>query len=231
MFISGSLHPLGGSLADLYKIGTVIVESATATKEQLFKLKGKIIAALEIVGAGGGYGGLGSPDGHYWISVGTGGSGAAFVGVVELKKGNFIFKVGKGGADSSGTLDKGIPGEDSYLKYAGTGNGIVAGFGDAASAVSNNCFNGGGKGGVLKISDSAMVKSSIVSANGNDGPNACNVFGKQPGAAAVYKTYGEGSVRSSDNVACGGDGYIRIIYLGRRYVRGKTEELAVKFRK
>lgn len=230
MGLRTAIHGIGGGLRDLYKIGTVITESKTATAEQLLALKCKIIAALEIVGGGGGYGGSGTPDGHYWMAIGTGASGAAFVGVVELKKGNFKFKVGKGGPDASGNLTKGTPGENSYIKNSLNEKGIVAGFGDAASAVGNNCYGGGGKGGVLNITDPTLVRSTALSVNGNDGPSICSIWGKQPGGESVYNNYGEGSVRRSDNVACGGDGYIRIIYLGRRYISGKSEELAVKFR-
>jgi len=225
-----AIHPLGFHAKNLYKVGEVIAEYKTATVEQLLKMKGKIVASLELVGAGGGYGGNSTPDGSYWAATGTGGSGAAFVGIIEIMPGVLKLKVGLGGKNASGNLSKGTPGGTSYLTVSD--KSISAGGGDAASAVGNSWNSGGGVGGVLKISDNSIVKSRTVSANGKTGPSKWSLYGLQNGAASVYKSYGEGCKQPTSGISSkGGDGYLRLIYLGRRYVSGKSEELAATFRK
>lgn len=217
--------------SDPYKKGTVLFEKSIYTTEVTLNIKQKIVCSLELVGAGGGYGGLSTADGHYWAGSGTGGSGAAFVGIIAIPAGTCKLKVGLGGKNADGNLTKGVPGEASYLILS-SGKGITAGGGDAASAVGNTWNNGGGKGGILNITDSGIVKSETIAANGNNGPSEWSIFGLQPGAKSVYKSYGEGCKQpTSGESQKGGDGYLRLIYLGTSYIKGLTETLAEQLRK
>lgn len=227
MAIRSAFSPFGGQ-HEPYKKGELIIELTKGSIIHNLALA-KGVYSLEVIGAGGGYGGSATPDGHYWGYTGTGASGAGFVGIIEVGKGIYNLKAGFGGADATVQWIRGINGEASFFKDS-QGLGIIAGGGDAATSENNAWNNGWGHAGVLGITASKIIKSAMLSKNGNDGPSFWSWASKGTGATSVYKNYGEGSVRPSDGVAKGGDGYLRLIYLGQKYISGKTEALAEQFR-
>lgn len=226
MSIRRPISSLGAAKPHPYKVGTVILDSSVAGTDNLNIKTG--IYYLESIGGGGGYGGAGSPDGHYWLAVGTGASGAGFVGIIALNDDIYNYAIGSGGPDARGNLTKGTPGGETHL-LSSLGKGIITLGGDAASAVGNNWSKGGGKKGLINITAPEWIKSATLATDGIDGPSICSISGKQKGAPSIYFNYGEGSLKNSDRTANGANGKLKLVYLGQRYISGVTEELVKQY--
>lgn len=163
----GAIHKHQGE--DLFESTQGGVYTLSVEKEGKYK--------VAVVGAGAAC----IPSG--FLSIG-GGSGAAFVGTITLKPGEYEIKVGEEPNEANG-LDKHI-GEDSYI-----GDLIIAGG-------ARTPF-----GGFLTLNTDYI--SYEVKSNGNMGETS----GKYPkGGKSLYKGHGEGGSRNDNPPPTGG--YVKI---------------------
>ena len=171
-------------------------------------------ATLELVGGGGG-----AAFCIYYTNTSNvqagGGSGAAWVGTVNLTAGTYTIVVGGGGKtqyNASMANATGQTGGDTYIEYNGQ-RLITAGAGTAGSV---NAYGGNtkGQGGVVTIGSASIVSTSL-SSNGNPGTGGVGVYGG--GGASVYGGLGKGA-GASDGYAV--TGYVKITYTST--VQGST---------
>lgn len=136
-----------------------------------------------MVGAGGG-----GDKGAIYKSYGGGGSGAAFVGKIQLTAGSLKVIVGKGGTNGfyGGTLP--TNGGASYI------DDYYVGGGEAGS--------GGGAGGSKGNCPTTYGYTKWVAGNAGKAGYASN-----NGGASVYGGYGAGAAASGGT---GGAGYVKI---------------------
>ncbi len=132
-----------------------------------------------------GRGGNGYNSGTLKPIKGTGGSGAAFKGIVRLTEDVYEIEIG----------------DDSRL-----GDVVIAGGG-------NNGAAGNGAGGVLSIPDVAKIVSSEVSANGVKKTELTRNYCALPNPYKDSYGFGGGNIHNY-YWNMGGPGYVKLVYLG-----------------
>lgn len=173
--------------------GTLVANSAVGDETGSFTLTTKQRFYVEMYG--GGAGGSSSQRDSKWF-YGPGGSGAGFVGVVELLQGVYTWKVGAAGygwnINNQLNMSGSVAGGDSSLINTSTGETyILAGGAPANHEVWST--HGGTftkEGGTITVKDSAVV-SFTKKSNGNS--SAAN---NTPGASLFDGTltgYGAGN--------------------------------------
>ena len=213
MPIRTTYTPLGRPAA--YDVGEVLVELKSGATKEVHLESGYY--EFSIIGAGGGGGGGTTKSGHKHAGGGAG-SGAGFVGTVWFSGGNYIFVCGSGGVGGHAhgyPGDNGYDGGTSYVSYNGvtlmTAQGGAGGHGARNSNYTTPNGRPTGQAGVLSINSSVRIKSFSVKANGNTGGNG---YGGAAGAA-VDGSHGAGGYgRYKQQGTTGGNGYIKVSYLG-----------------
>lgn len=163
---------------------------------------------IAVVGAGGG----GSRATKNSLGA-SGGSGAAFVGIVTLAAGSYEIVVGAAGVGSgaSGGVN-GADGTASYIKATvGSMTTTIVNAGAGGGGVRDT--SGGTAGTISTTTGSAMtVRSETIKSNGNAGVGYYG-GGSTSNTASVYDGYGFGGAggwtQYGEGVA-GGNGYVRI---------------------
>ena len=177
-----------------YDVDEVVFESSTAGTYSLELLEtGKY--EFYCVGGGGGY--YSTLSGTRPISAG-GGSGAGFIGIINITKGSISLTVGAGGVGHSkdGTSTAGGTSSiGSLVSCGGGGPGRLSG--------------GGGVGGTITLNVTPV--SSTLNSSGNRG-NATSSGYNATGGASVYNGYGAGG---GYNHYYGYEGYVKVVYKGR----------------
>lgn len=170
-----------------------------------------------VIGAGGGGGGGTWKSGHKHAGAGAG-SGAGIVGVLFFRGGNYTFTCGVGGVGGAAHSYPGEMGHDGTptLVQKEGNTVILAGAGTGGWGARNPSFttpegSTTGQGGILSISDEIRVNSFSIKQNGN---GAGNAYGSAAGAAVdgVHGAGGGGVYKG--NGTKGGNGYIKLVYLG-----------------
>lgn len=164
----------------------------------------RALYTVYVVGGGGGGGGGKTGTIQTPVSGKGGGSGACFVGVVELA-GEIRVKVGSRGY--GGASDKsGYDGESSYI-----GSYIVADGGKGGKGGGQS--GGAGAGGALTLN--VTPQSYSIRSNGHNGSG-------QSGGSSLYSGYGKGGNggnagrggHKGDTGQSGSSGYVEIKYYG-----------------
>ncbi len=213
MPIRTTYTPFGRPAA--YDVGEVLVELKAGGSFTIHLPAGYY--EISVIGAGGGAGGGTYKSGNK-TGGGGGGSGAGFIGVVWLSGGEYIFQCGKSGAGGSNARTYGSLGEDggdSFITLLGENlifaQGGAGGLGGRTYTEITPTGRIVAEGGKLSINSKIRIESFVVKSNGNNGQSWLNT---KPGAAVdgvhgaggsgVYKEYG----------LPGGNGYIKVAYLG-----------------
>lgn len=189
MVFRTKLTPLGGH-QKTFKHGEIIIRldlmSAEVSTSQVIEYqlpKDKYL--LKIVGGGGGDGGAYGAG----IWYGSGGSGAAFVGIISLSKGTYRFTGGARGNNTPGVNQaggtNGISSKVEKLNDNGTWELLI----EAGGGFTGVWLNGPGDGGKINV---LLTPVSIeLMQNGNPG-NKGGITGNLDGGTSVYAGYGQG---------------------------------------
>ena len=144
----------------------------------------------------------------YRESIGCGGSGAGFIGIVNLTAGtNYQLIVGAGGdsqgAKIGGGTRNGTNAQDSVLKRNSTAL-ITAGGGSGGMAAYESCS--GGTGGTITIADSVTVTKTSLKKNGLTGQSkrwTTDDGGYFTGTVSVWSGHTYGATAGA-SCSCGG---------------------------
>lgn len=152
----------------------------------------------EIVGAGGGGGGVSNPGVGQVGSAGGGGAGGYSLGAFSAATigASQTVTIGAAGAAGANTGGNGGTGGNSTFGALLTGNGGIGGFGAIAAAFVSPSGGGGGasSGGSLQISGTAgWPAAAILNSIMFSGAGASSKFGIGGGAAGLTTAYGNGS--------------------------------------
>lgn len=193
---------------------TIITNSSTGNETGSFTLKNKQKFYVEMYG--GGAGGSSSQRDSKWF-YGPGGSGAGFVGVVELLQGVYTWKVGAAGygwnINNQLNMSGSVAGGDSSLINTSTGETYIL----AGGAPENHevwSTQGGTftkAGGILTVKEASVI-SFTKKSNGN--PSQAN---NTPGVSLYDGTlqgYGAGNnsfINGGTRYAIGGFVYIKAL--------------------
>lgn len=198
----------GSSLVYGYKPNQVLLEESTAGT---YALNIKYGGDYEVTIVGGGGGGAYNVSTKFSDGVISGGSGAGFQGIIYLKAGTYIVKVGVGGESvNPGNASTAMPkvGSDSSIANiitAGCAN--ADGTANAGFGGSNNVIS---KGGVLTY-DSDAIRSYTIATNGNDGLQGWNTSVEGASSVISGTTYGAGDKGQNGAMSKGQDGYVKIV--------------------
>lgn len=194
------------------------------------------VYTIVIVGAGGGGAGtqcnkaITDAGGLAYANWSGGGSGACFVGTIQLQQGNYSYRIGNKGSGKTTPLVYsnvyGDDGESSFLKFTDDNNRVIVevggGYGGYATKSSGYSSAGsGGNGGTLTRPE-LYYKEEVNSGDGIKGKTNVLAGGQSAssqakGGPSVYDDtasgYGAGGKAGSSGV----NGYIRLEYIGRTY--------------
>lgn len=184
-----------------YVVDEVIFEQATAGNYTVNILTdGK----YEVYVIGGGAGGVRFYDISFFVA--SGGSGAGFIGVINIDKGNHSITVGKGGTKNTNTSSS----------VGGGGNSSIDSL-VIAYAAGKHDANTAGAGGAIPSINTTII-SQTLNVKGNNGTIASGSKpATQNGGASVYGNYGKGgnAGRATSTVTNGTAGYVKIVYKGK----------------
>ena len=170
-----------------YKKGQVIFESSTPGTYNV-EILGKGKYEVYCIGGGGG--------GYYKRnpkSVGSGGSGSGFIGIIKIEASILSVSVGAGGR---------------YQSYNGAGSSI----GNLVITYGGGRGSTGGAAGAQPTINATIISTTLNSA-GNPGESSGG-SGPVAGGASLYNGYGAGGVGQTGNNSSGVSGYVKIVYKG-----------------
>ena len=189
------------SFTSPYKKGELIFEQSTAgTYSVDLAANGKYEVYVIGGGAGSGYR---SSDYKYYTG---GGSGAGFIGVVELTKGSYSITVGAGGKIAKNTT-----------KTNAGGSSIIS---NAVEAYGGKSVNIGDDGtGGSKPTVTVPIISTTLNTAGKAGRSDQHTLDSTYYVtvycgASVYESYGKGGEIVSEQQYAGKAGYVKIVYIG-----------------
>lgn len=198
MGIRTSLHPLGICEKDPYEIETVVFECSVPGTYTI-KPKGKGVYQAILVGAGAG--GLGGRGGNWSIGC-SGSSGGLSQTEISLKKKEYTFIVGAGGASCNTNDGYGYPGGDTQILM---GTNIVA-VGGGAKASYVICYQGGPSYATLGVVGVGITQNGNAGSSAGVGDCICT------GGASVYNGYGRGGDGNRYGGGVGANGYVKLVY-------------------
>lgn len=193
------------------KPDTVIFESAVAGNYNVEILVNGIYEVYCIGAGAGGGSGYKFKSGAFQHCTLTGGSGAGFIGEIELTRGNYQITVGEGsnnaGDNNSGNYSVNAGGNSSIdnliISYGASGSTASGG----SSSWSYNISTGGDTPTI-----NVPIISSTLNTSGNNGVHYDST-GHASGGASVYNEYGKGGdANFGDYAYNGADGYIKIVF-------------------
>ncbi len=198
--IKGNLAVTGQGLLDLVDAQTSQDYSQTITYSQpgtyTFNIPANGTATVTLVGGGGG-GAVTTALGQ-WAYLAGGGSGAAFVGTVNLSAGNYTVVVGDGGNGYVGNPNggSGTDGGNTSLIFNGTTllncTGGKGGYSEINGGITGGGYSNGGDGGT--VTTNVQIVNTQLNSSGNKGISGST--DPRPvtsaGGASVYQGYGKG---------------------------------------